>query len=465
MFGIFLLARSTGLGPLFAFLLAAFVNMGSRLPGIAVCLIDPEPVPSAFAFGATLLAMGWLAQGKTLLSALSGGIALLYDPLIAAPFWVILLIAFASDGQFRRMLRPMLPMLLVFGLLLANIAQLQPGTGGAQPLFTRISPKLTEIQEFRTPYVWVSNWAGRDIWHYLAIFVLGIWAATRIWMVLNRQMRWITLGAGLYSLVSVGVSYVLLDQMHLGLLARIQPSRTLVFTVALSSLLFGLAGMKAVLQRAHWEAFGWFALVLIIPVSAGLFDFLRFINRQMTGELLFCGALAAVLTWALFRLGAAKWRFALLALPVAAVFGLAAFDARVTDANKSVNELAAWAEEHTWGSSMFLFPDAGKGLYPGVFRAESLRPIWADWKSGAVAAYTEAGGIEWWNRWQATMENAFSVETIEQNLALPVDYYVLKNSDRLAGVKTVFGNREFIVYDAEDLRDARKPLRLADVTR
>jgi hypothetical protein len=109
---------------------------------------------------------------------------------------------------------------------------------------------------------------------------------------------------------------------------------------------------------------------------------------------------------------------------------------------------------------MFLFPDAGKGLYPGVFRAESRRPLWADWQSGAVAAYTEATGVEWWNRWQATMEGEFSVETMEQNLTLPIDYYVFRNPNQVSGVKAVFLNKDFTVYDAQDLRDAHKPLRL-----
>lgn len=463
LFGVFLLARSTGLGPFFAFLLSALVNLGSSLPGVAVCVIDPEPVPSTFAFGAALLAMGWLTRGKTLLSALSGGVALLYDPLIAAPFWIVVLAAFALDEPFRRLLRPMMPTMVVFGLLLANIAQLQPGTGGEQPLFTRISLKLMEIQKMRTPYVWISEWASRDIWNYLAIFVLSIWAATRAWPVLNRQMRWVTLGVSFCSMASVGVSYVLLDRMHLGLLARIQPSRTLVFTVAISSLLFGLAGMKGILQKAHWEAFAWFALMLITPASAGLFGFLRFTSTRMTGEFLFGAALAAIFTWILVRFGGTKRRFVLLALPVAAVFGFSVFN-RPAGTNKSVNDVAGWAGQHTWGSSMFLFPDAGKSLYPGVFRAESLRPLWADWNSGAVAAYTEAGGFEWWNRWQTTMAGEFSIKVMEQSLTFPIDYYVVKNSDRLARVKAVFADRDFTVYDAQDLREAHKPLTLERIT-
>ena len=31
---------------------------------------------------------------------------------------------------------------------------------------------------------------------------------------------------------------------------------------------------------------------------------------------------------------------------------------------------------------MFLFPDVGHDLYPGIFRALSERALYVDWKSG-----------------------------------------------------------------------------------
>ena len=73
-----------------------------------------------------LLAAGLLATAKPLLSALAGAVALLYDPIIAAPFWAIVLLALFVDRHCRKMLRPILPILLVSILLLANLAQLQP---------------------------------------------------------------------------------------------------------------------------------------------------------------------------------------------------------------------------------------------------------------------------------------------------------------------------------------------------
>ena len=110
---------------------------------------------------------------------------------------------------------------------------------------------------------------------------------------------------------------------------------------------------------------------------------------------------------------------------------------------------------------MFLFPDAGRDLYPGVFRAASRRAVWVDWSSGALVDGFESVAEEWWGRWQETMQGQFSAERLQSMLALPIDYYVLKRSDSLAEVRPVFLNRRFVVYDAADLRRALDPLRLA----
>jgi hypothetical protein len=446
--GLFLLARSTGLTDLFSLLLAAFVNLGATLAGPCISLIDPEPVPSAFATGLILLAMGLFAREKPLLSGFAAGAALCYDPVLAAPFWLVLLAAFPFDSEMRRLIRPMAPILLIFVLLLANLAQLQPGVAAAgQSLFSKVSPRLAELQQFRTPSVWVSTWAGGQLWYYLVLAALGAWAAARIWPVLNRQIRWLAAGVGMAGLAAVALSYVLLDCLRYAVIAEWQPSNALVLTVALVALLFGLAGMRAILIRRQWEAFGWFVLLLAIPGFRG------------------AGAgavLAGVLTWLLMRFRGRRWRFAALLIPLAAMFVLALLHGGKRRPEMArIRELADWAERDTWGSSVFLFPDAGKKIDPGVFRAESRRAVWADWASGAVVDYSEASGVEWRSRWGATMEGDFSPARLQGLLTLPIDYYVLQRKNQLDGVRAVFTNEEFTVYDAQDLRESPRALRLA----
>ena len=74
------------------------------------------------------------------------------------------------------------------------------------------------------------------------------------------------------------------------------------------------------------------------------------------------------------------------------------------ESKDSVIELARWAEQNTWGGSLFLFPDAGRELYPGVFRGRSRRAVWVDWKGGMLAASLNrsrwSGSIAGRGRWK-----------------------------------------------------------------
>jgi hypothetical protein len=91
-----------------------------------------------------------------------------------------------------------------------------------------------------------------------------------------------------------------------------------------------------------------------------------------------------------------------------------------------------------------------------VFRARSRRALWVDWKSGMLAASFQPVALEWFDRWQGSMEGGFSRERLEGLLPLPIDYYVVKSAHRLPGMPTAFRNQEFYVYDAQDLKYPRR---------
>jgi hypothetical protein len=454
LIGVFLLARATGLSQLFACLIAVIVNLGAALAGPAAFVADREPLPAGFAFSLTLLAMGLLAREKPLLAGLAGGVAFLYDPVLALPFWCILLIGLCFDRELRVLARPMLPILLVFVLLLANLAQLQPEAGG-EPIFARVSPQLAAFQRAQAPFLYVSAWPSGEIYQLLALYVFALWAAARTWALLPRRFRWLVLGAGFCGLLSMPISYLLLDQNHFAWAGRLRLPRTLLFTVAAAALLFGLAGMRAILRRQSWEALGWFVLLFALPASSGL---------RLSQFAMAC-ALAALLTGLLlgFASGSGAARFLPLAAPALAALALALVPGLrppPVPFRQSVSELAAWADGGTWGSSVFLFADAGRETYPGVFRALSRHALWADWKSREGVAYSEMAALRWQERWQQAMQTGFSTATLESILPLPIDYYVLRRQNQLIGARSVFLNRDFVVYDAQDLRNATKPLRV-----
>ena len=67
---------------------------------------------------------------------------------------------------------------------------------------------------------------------------------------------------------------------------------------------------------------------------------------------------------------------------------------------------------------------------------------------------------EWYPRYEATMDGRFTVARLENMLSLPIDYYVLDRDHALAKVRPVFENRNYVVYDAQDLRNESTSLRL-----
>jgi hypothetical protein len=215
------------------------------------------------------------------------------------------------------------------------------------------------------------------------------------------------------------------------------------------------------MARRPSEAALWFLILLALPINSEILDLLRLSERAHLLQLAVSGSLALVLTGLV--VGERRWRAASLLVPVAAIWIVPTVSRTVVSEVdwQSTLQLADWAETSTWGSSMFLFPDAGRALYPGAFRAASKRAVWVDWTSGALVDGFESVAEEWGQRWRETMQGQFSAERLQNMLSLPIDYYVLKRKDKLATIRPVFLNREFVVYDAADLRRAMDPLRLA----
>ena len=405
LLGIYLLARATGLKILPCIAIASLFNAGTFLPGPDLWLIDPEPTPRAVAIGFMFLAVGCFAVRKPLLTGLFGGTALVFDIAVAAPFWLVLFLMYCCDRQMRKLLRPIGPIFLVFALLLANLAQLQQGTPDSQAYFTRLTAESASILQFRSPDLWVSLWPAKLLYLYLALFVIAIWAVTRIWPILNRQMKWLLTLLPAVGILAVPCSMILLERLRLAETLRIQPLQLLTYTVFTTWFSCALAAIRAIRQSARAEAAAWSAICLLILAS-----------------------------------------------------GIVHYDH--PKINPAIPELAAWAESSTWGSSMFLFPDAARNSYPGVFRAESRRALWVDWESGRQANDHVALAPEWFNRWQSTMRGPMTSNRLQNMLALPIDYYVLDNQYALTATAQgehrtlnpvhIAGN--FAVYDANTLR-------------
>jgi hypothetical protein len=461
LLGIYLLATGLGTTPAYAFTIAAFLSLGATLAGPAVLLVEYEPIPRGFAFELVLLAVGLLAHRLPLLAGLAGGLAFVYHPPTAALFWGLVILAMIFDREARKHWKPLLLALLIACLLLANVAQLQPDAVENQNLLGRLSQSTIDLQHFRTKYSFVSLWAPRDIWHYLGICLCAIWAGAAIWPNMRREMQWFFIGMPLAGVLSVPLSYLLLERLHLAIVPQVQPARALAYTVAFASIACGMAAAKAAMRKRPLAATAWMLVVVAMPLDTRWFDLLRIHDARSSATFGVWIALALLAGVAMSYLNRNRLRTAAIAVPALAVLVIPTGVRNYTAIDKQpVTEVAEWARNNTWGSSMFLFPDAGHTLYPGIFRAISERAIYVDWESGSQVSYFETFAQEWYARYKQTMDGTFTAARLEDMLSLPIDYYVLKRSDAVVGAKAAYWNSEYVVYEAQNLRNASISLRL-----
>ncbi len=116
--------------------------------------------------------------------------------------------------------------------------------------------------------------------------------------------------------------------------------------------------------------------------------------------------------------------------------------------------LADWARASTPQQALFLFPDSGKTLDPGIFRARSLRGLYVDWKSGGQVNYFPEFSRIWWTRWVETGSGRWRVtrEDFLKLTAMGVDYVVLKKP--IAGAMPQFTSARYFAY-ATSSRDSQ----------
>jgi hypothetical protein len=214
---------------------------------------------------------------------------------------------------------------------------------------------------------------------------------------LSNELRWLFLGLPATGLLSLAVSVVCLSFFHLQAVALLHPERTALF-IALPG-----AIVCAIAARVSKNLDRW--LFLAGPILLVIVAWARPSDRQTTVH---------------------------------------------------IEQAAAWAQNNTWGASMFLFPDAGQSPAPAAFRARSMRPVWVDWGTGSLCDSSDAFAVEWQERWVATMASPYSWPKLRSLLHLPIDYVVLSPEHAISGAKPVFANSRWLIYDTTDLRKLPK---------
>jgi hypothetical protein len=456
--GVFLIASSFQLSIRLSLLAAMVFSLGATIAGPSVLTVEYEPVPRGFAVPLLILAVGLLAHGRHFAADIAAAAAFLYHPPTTYPYWTMyfaLAVFPAKPELMVRRIRGLIPLGAAVCVLFL-LSRWQVGITEAQVLFAQVSPELEKLQRLRASYNWISTWIGDWMWHYLLMWAICLAAFLRLRGAASQELRLFFVGMPLIGVLSVPVSWYLLEQLKWSAIPQAQPQRALLFVTAFAVIGAAIAGLRAARTGSgagFAEGFAWMFVCFAIPMQARLLELFApgigdpAIRLRVLSALLLAGAavLAAWLERKRPALSAPAWAVALLAgfFLIPGLAGVRNYPATDT---RDVDELSAWARRNTPVDAVFVFPDAGKQNAPGVFRAKSLRAVYVDWKSGGQVNFHQAFAAEWWNRWEKTMAGRYRPSKIPVFVEEGIDYMVLKPENRLAGGNVLFESGSFLAY-------------------
>jgi hypothetical protein len=439
IWGLILIARRFGLNSTQSFFVAAVVSLGASIVGPAVLTIEYEPVPRGFAIGLIVFALGLMADEHYFAAGATAALAFLYHPPTTLPFWCVagLLVIW---GRLRwKILTP----LAIACLLLAILARIQqPGIESSS--LHRLNPSQEILQHLRASYSFVSAWLLAQQIDFAVQAVVAALALWRVRKFVDGPLRDFLRGLPLIGLLSIPLSWVLLEHEHWALIPQWQPARAALFVSLMAALLPAIAAIKAphFLERAFW-----LTAAFLMPMQHAM------VGRQIHYRPLALAAALAIVTTALYAFRKESLVFAGV-IPFFVIPQSKVVENYPKVQTADLLQLADWARTSTPQRALFLFPDSGTSLAPGIFRARSLRGLYVDWKSGGQVNYFPEFARQWWARWVETGSGTWSPPPRDlPNLsAMGIDYVVLKRA--ISGAPALYSNVGYSVY-ATSSRDSR----------
>jgi Domain of unknown function (DUF6798) len=428
IWGLYLMAESIGFAMWPSLLIAAIVSLGATVNGPQVLSIEYEPTPRAFAVPLLMLAIGLAARRQFWAAAWVSVAAFLLHPPTAAPVWLALAFVLVATRRYR-----------VFWALAAGVAAFAViahfKAAPSIELFSRLTDFDRMLQARRSSYLWISTWPARTIIHYLICFAAALGAAVRLRGELKFELRAQLLALAAMAILSMPASWLLLESLGLKIVPQLQPMRALLFVTLAMQFLSAAAAVKCVSKSRYFEAAAWFAAAYLIPAQPIVTEPLNLKIAAVVAALAMATAFAR-------KYGIAVAAAAYFAIPL--LGGVVNYPQLHTP---ELEQLSAWARSSTSKDAVFLFPDAGRNLAPGIFRSEARRAVYVDWKAGGQVNYIRGFGELWWRRWETTMAGNFRPGDIKPYRELGISYLVLRPGHRLAS-PAVFENGGYVVYAA-----------------
>jgi hypothetical protein len=441
--GLILIARKLGLTPLAAWCAAAIVSLGATIVGPAVLIFEYEPVPRGFAICLLIFAVGLAAHERDTAAGIAAGLAFLYHPVTALPFWIV--------AVWLRRWAMLVPGVVAAAILLF-FAKLQPGVTESPGFFLTLDPVRESLQRMRASYSFVSTWAARNLYDYACECVVLALALWRMRDRLSGSLRTFLIGLPIAGVLSIPLSWVLLEKLHWALIPQWQPARAILFLTLVAMLAAAIAGLRAALDRRYLEAF--------LFLAAAYFGAIKHVivgqpwNWRTLG--LFAGL--AIFTTVAASLASRTRGITLVAaslIPALAIAGSGLIHNYRQIETPELDAVAAWAKSSTPPDALFLFADSGTGLEPGIFRARALRGLYVDWKSGGQINYFPEFTTEWWKRWTETQKGRWNLISGDFPALAErhIDYVVLHADHAIPGMPEAFRNKPYVVYKATNAHD------------
>lgn len=445
--GVLLIATSVGLTTRMALLAAAIIQLGATIGGPAVLTLEYEPVPRGFAVQLIIFSLGLFAHQRYRLAGIVAGVAVLYHPPTVLPLLatIAVMLIWPSEDRTSR-LAALWPLAVAIPLLLI-LSRFQAGVSEKQVFFEHIDPALEAMQRYRAMYNWISMWPTFWFRQHVYLCLVSLAAVWRLRAVMNEQLRICFTVMPLYGLLSVPASYIVLDLWKWSIMPQLQPARAVLFVTLCATVGAAVAGIRAAQRRAFWEATLWFVVAYAVPANVRLEpDFADPLLARRALLVLALTALATFAAWMEQRRGSVAAWVAAIVLPFFLTPDFGKIQNFPVLHTLELDDLSGWARAHTPQDSVFLFPDAGHGLQPGVFRVRALRAVYVDWKSGGQVNLLKHFAEEWWRRWHAVIPTSYQAPDFPLYAKLQIDYIVLKTEHRLPDRQPEFQNAAYAVY-------------------
>ena len=200
-----------------------------------------------------VLATGLAAHRRYLGAGVAGAAAFLIHPPTVYPFWAVYA-CYAIWPQPAEACHRLRSPAGGRGHSLRRGARCRRARARRRLSSPRVTPLMEKLQRWRAPYVWISIWWKDLLPQYLLLCALAVAAYLRLRRQMTPELRFFQLGLPVVGMLSMPLSWLLLEQWKWALMPQFQPLRALLFVTLCAIFGAACAGCAAVKAAAVYRS-------------------------------------------------------------------------------------------------------------------------------------------------------------------------------------------------------------------